>query len=107
MVQGMTTKNSYIMPEHVFAREKRDSREGLAASKQSEDVRVPEEKAKGPRSSFTLVELLSTIAIMAVLVVGITAFVANYVTWAKNTSDKQTYTVLNDALGRYKCEGAM
>ena len=30
---------------------------------------------------------------------------ANYVTWARNTSDKQTYTILNDALTRWKTEG--
>jgi type II secretory pathway pseudopilin PulG len=52
-----------------------------------------------------MVELLTVVAISAVLLAGVMIFVGNYITWAKNTADKQTYTVLNDALNRYKGEG--
>jgi|GEM_PF-1439534 type II secretory pathway pseudopilin PulG len=59
-----------------------------------------------PRTnSFSLLELLVVVLIMAALIAGVVFFVANYVTWAKNTSDKQTYTILNDALTRWKTEG--
>jgi type II secretory pathway pseudopilin PulG len=59
-----------------------------------------------PRTrSFSLLELLVVVLIMAVVIAGAVFFTANYVTWAKNTSDKQTYTILNDALTRWKTEG--
>jgi type II secretory pathway pseudopilin PulG len=57
------------------------------------------------RVSFSLVELLAVVAIMAAVIAGAVFFTANYVTWAKQTSDKQTYTILNDALTRWKTEG--
>jgi prepilin-type N-terminal cleavage/methylation domain-containing protein len=50
--------------------------------------------------AFTLLELLSTITIIAVLVAGVVFVVPYFVSWAKQTSDKQTLTVLNDALTR-------
>ena len=57
------------------------------------------------RRGFTLIELLATIAIAA-LVIGVASFfTVSYVNWAKNVSDKQSWTVLTDALNRYKCEG--
>ena len=57
------------------------------------------------RRGFTLVELLAVIAIAAILSVLAVEFIGSYIAWAKNTSDQQTLTVLNDALNRYKCEG--
>ena len=55
--------------------------------------------------SFSLLELMAIIAVIAALIVGALYFTGGYVTWAKNTSDHQTYTVLNDALDRYKTQG--
>jgi type II secretory pathway pseudopilin PulG len=55
--------------------------------------------------SFTLVELLATIAIMAVLIVGAIYYTASYIQWAKQTTEKEIYTVLNDELTRYKSGG--
>lgn len=55
--------------------------------------------------SFTLVELLSAIAILGALVAGATLFTVGYVSWSKQIADKQTLTVLNDALTRYKTQG--
>ena len=42
---------------------------------------------------------------MAVLAAIAIFFTANYVTWAQNTADKHTYTILTAALDRYKTEG--
>lgn len=55
--------------------------------------------------AFTLIELLATIAVIAVLVVGVLFFTVSYVQNARQTADRQTLTILNDALTRYKCEG--
>ena len=57
------------------------------------------------RRAFTLIEILSTIAIAAVIITVAMFFVMSYVNWARDTANKQTLTVLNDALNRYKCEG--
>jgi prepilin-type N-terminal cleavage/methylation domain-containing protein len=57
------------------------------------------------RGGFTLVELLATIAIMAVLIVAALPYVADYTEWARQTIQQQNLLVLNDALTRYKCEG--
>ena len=54
---------------------------------------------------FTLIEILAAIAVTAVLVTVAGFFVVSYVGWAKETADKQTLAVLNDALTRYKTEG--
>jgi len=55
--------------------------------------------------AFTLIEPLTTVTIIAVLVtVAVFAF-TSIATWAHQTSDRQTLTILNDALNRYKCEG--
>jgi prepilin-type N-terminal cleavage/methylation domain-containing protein len=55
--------------------------------------------------SFTLVELLAVIAIMAVLIAGAIYFTASYAQWAKQTTEKEIYAVLNDELTRYKGGG--
>lgn len=64
---------------------------------------IPARKPGG--YGFTLVELMGTIAIVAALIAVAMFFVGGYVSWAKQTSDQQTLTVLNDALSRYKGEG--
>jgi prepilin-type N-terminal cleavage/methylation domain-containing protein len=60
-----------------------------------------------PRSSqsFTLVELLAVVAILAVLIAGAIYYTASYIQWAKQTTEKEIYTVLNDELTRYKSGG--
>jgi DNA-binding beta-propeller fold protein YncE len=55
--------------------------------------------------SFTLVELITVIAILAIVVTASVVFVGGYVQDSKRTADKQTLYVLNDALTRYKTEG--
>jgi type II secretory pathway pseudopilin PulG len=55
--------------------------------------------------SFSLVELLAVIAIMAILISGAIYFTASYIQWAKQTTEKEIYTVLNDELTRYKSGG--
>lgn len=57
------------------------------------------------RSAFTLIELLATIAILAALIVGALFAYVSVTSWAKATADKQTLTILNDALTRYKTQG--
>ena len=57
------------------------------------------------QKSFNMMELMVVIAIIAVLVIGSIQIFINVLAWARNTSDKHTYTVLNDALTRYKTEG--
>jgi len=57
------------------------------------------------RGGFTLVELLATVAIIAVLVTAAVVYVPALINWAQQTSDERTLLVLNDALNRYKCEG--
>ena len=52
-----------------------------------------------------MLELLSAILIIAVLATMVTFFTASYIQWSQQTSDKQTLTILNDALTRYKGEG--
>lgn len=58
-----------------------------------------------PCRSFTMLELMVTIAIIAALIVVSLFFVVGVVSWTQSTMDQHTYTVLNDALGRYKTEG--
>lgn len=55
--------------------------------------------------SFTLVEILTVLVLVAALITGAVMFTSGYVTWSKQTADKQTLTVLNDALTRYKTQG--
>ena len=54
---------------------------------------------------FTLVELIAVIAIVAIIVGMVVPTAINYVTNARQTADKQTLAVLNDAINRYKMEG--
>jgi len=58
-----------------------------------------------PAAAFTLVELLSIIAIIAALTAAVMFFTVSYVQWSKTISDQRTLLVLNDALNRYKTEG--
>ena len=55
--------------------------------------------------AFTLVEILSTVAIIALLVSSVVAVIPYFVAWAKQTSDKQTLTVLNEVLTKFKAQG--
>jgi prepilin-type N-terminal cleavage/methylation domain-containing protein len=57
------------------------------------------------QTAFTLVELLATIVIIALLVGAVVIYIPQFINWSRQTSDKQTLTVLNDALTRYKTEG--
>lgn len=54
---------------------------------------------------FTLLELLVGLVIIASLAAASVMFTSGYVTWSKQTADKQTLTILNDALTRYKTQG--
>jgi prepilin-type N-terminal cleavage/methylation domain-containing protein len=56
-------------------------------------------------SGFTMIELLTTILIIAALIVGALVSVGSIASWAQQTADRQTLTLLNDALTRYKCGG--
>jgi len=56
-------------------------------------------------SGFTLVELIATIAILAAIVALSLPFIANYITQARQTADRQTLEVLNSAINRYKTQG--
>ena len=60
---------------------------------------------RSPVKAFTLVELLAMIAIGAVLATAALFYTVSYVQYAKDTANKQTLVVLNDALTRYKCGG--
>jgi type II secretory pathway pseudopilin PulG len=55
--------------------------------------------------AFTLVEILSTVSIIALLVSSVIVVIPYFVAWAKQTSDKQTLTVLNEALTKFKAQG--
>jgi prepilin-type N-terminal cleavage/methylation domain-containing protein len=54
---------------------------------------------------FTLVELLATIAIMAVLIVAALPYVADYTTWARSTSQKRDSQVVAGAIARWIAVG--
>ncbi len=58
-------------------------------------------KAKG----FTLVELLATIAIMAVLIVAALPYVADYTSWARETSQRRDAQVVAGAIARWIAVG--
>lgn len=53
------------------------------------------------KKGFTLLELLATIAIMAVLIAAILPFVANYTAWAKRTTANRSALIVADAINRY------
>lgn len=57
------------------------------------------------RRGFTLVELLATIAILAVIVTVAGVYVGSYVKQAQKVADQKTLETLNDALTRYKTQG--
>ena len=58
------------------------------------------------RKGFTLVELLATIAIMAVLIVAALPYVADYTTWARATSQERDAQVVAGAISRWIAVGA-
>lgn len=55
--------------------------------------------------AFTLIELLATLAITAVMVATALPYIFDSLSWAREIREKQTLAVLNDALTRYKCGG--
>lgn len=55
--------------------------------------------------AFTLVELLATIAIMAVLVVAALPYVADYTSWARATSQNRDAQVVAGAIARWIAVG--
>lgn len=57
------------------------------------------------RSAFTMVELIAAIAIVAILVAVMIPAVGNFVRTSRETADRQTLAVLNDAINRYKMQG--
>ncbi len=65
----------------------------------------PVRRISSSTRSFTLIELLAGIAILAALVTAGVMFTSGYVSWSKQIADQQTLTVLNDALTRYKTQG--
>ena len=58
------------------------------------------------RKGFTLVELLATIAIMAVLIVAALPYVADYTRWARATSELRDAQVVQGAISRWVAVGA-
>ncbi len=64
-------------------------------------------EAAKPHRAFTMIELLSVIAITAVLVVIITAAIGNYIEFARQTQLKHTVAVLNESLNEYRTLGGM
>ena len=56
-------------------------------------------------SAFTLLEILVSVAIVAALAAVLTFYITEYVIYARQQADRQTLTVLNDALSRYKTQG--
>jgi len=64
-------------------------------------MKLPHSKVKG----FTLVELLATIAIMAVLIVAALPYVADYTSWARSTSQKRDAQVVAGAIARWIAVG--
>jgi len=61
--------------------------------------------SKSSKQAFTMVELIATIAIVAILVAVMVPAIGNFVQTSRQTADKQTLAVLNDALNRYKMQG--
>jgi prepilin-type N-terminal cleavage/methylation domain-containing protein len=61
---------------------------------------------KTSKKGFTLVELLATIAIMAVLVVAALPYVADYTSWAQATAQDRDAQVVAGAIARYIAVGA-
>jgi prepilin-type N-terminal cleavage/methylation domain-containing protein len=57
------------------------------------------------KQGFTLVELLATIAIMAVLVVAALPYVADYTSWAQATAEDRDAQVVAGAMARWIAVG--
>jgi len=57
------------------------------------------------KSGFTLVELLATIAIMAVLIVAALPYVADYTTWAREVARDRDAQVVASAMARWIAVG--
>jgi prepilin-type N-terminal cleavage/methylation domain-containing protein len=53
------------------------------------------------KNGFTLLELLATIAIMAVLIAAVLPFVSDYTSWAKRTQANRSALLVADAINRY------
>jgi prepilin-type N-terminal cleavage/methylation domain-containing protein len=59
------------------------------------------------RRAFTMVELLASIAIIAVIAALVFAFVGNYVDYARLTAARHTVAVLNESLNEYRTLGGI
>jgi prepilin-type N-terminal cleavage/methylation domain-containing protein len=57
--------------------------------------------------AFTMVELLASIAIIAVIAALVFAFVGNYVDYARLTAVRHTVAVLNESLNEYRALGGL
>ena len=57
------------------------------------------------KAGFTLVELLATIAIMAVLIVAALPYVADYTSWARATAQDRDAQVVASAIARWIAVG--
>jgi prepilin-type N-terminal cleavage/methylation domain-containing protein len=58
-----------------------------------------------PSRAFTLIEVLTTIAILAAITTAGLFFVGSYIETSRRAADRQNLTVLNDAITRYKVQG--
>src|ERR1035438_9885912 len=62
---------------------------------------VLQQKHKNMKKGFTLLELLATIAIMAVLIAAVLPFISNYTSWARTTQAHRSALLAADAINRY------
>jgi prepilin-type N-terminal cleavage/methylation domain-containing protein len=62
-------------------------------------------KKTSSKKGFTLVELLATIAIMAVLIVAALPYVADYTSWARATAQDRDAQVVAGAIARWIAVG--
>jgi prepilin-type N-terminal cleavage/methylation domain-containing protein len=57
--------------------------------------------------AFTMIELLASIAILAVIAAIVFAFVGNYVDYARLTAARRTCAILNESLNEYRTLGGL